>query len=245
MNTIRLYQFPLSHYCEKARWALSFKGLGYTVKNLLPGFHMKTTKAIAPESSVPVIIDGENIIQGSSEIITYLDDAYPDKPLSLGSDELNNEIMEWERFADKEIGVHIRLVCYHTLLEHPKLLIPIFTHNGPWYGNILLRSIFPGLRKKMRHYMKITPESAKRSLDRLDKALNKLSTHLSGGSYLVGDTFTRADLTCAALIAPFSRPAEYEVQFPEQYPDPLEGIIRSYGEQIAWANNIYSHHRFA
>jgi glutathione S-transferase len=34
---ITLYQFQFSHYCEKARWALDYKGLAYAPKNLLPG----------------------------------------------------------------------------------------------------------------------------------------------------------------------------------------------------------------
>ena len=34
-----LYDFRFSHYSEKARWALDFKGIPYTSRHLLPGFH--------------------------------------------------------------------------------------------------------------------------------------------------------------------------------------------------------------
>ena len=34
-----LYQFPISHYCEKVRWAMDYKKLEYKAKNLLPGLH--------------------------------------------------------------------------------------------------------------------------------------------------------------------------------------------------------------
>ena len=34
-----LYQFPISHYCEKTRWHLDAKGLPYVTKNLVPGVH--------------------------------------------------------------------------------------------------------------------------------------------------------------------------------------------------------------
>ncbi len=30
-----LYQFPLSHYCEKARWLLDHKELDYVAHNLI------------------------------------------------------------------------------------------------------------------------------------------------------------------------------------------------------------------
>ncbi len=37
---MKLHQFQFSHYNEKARWALDFKGLKYEKRSLLPGFHM-------------------------------------------------------------------------------------------------------------------------------------------------------------------------------------------------------------
>ncbi|MDB6010395.1 MAG: glutathione S-transferase family protein [Gammaproteobacteria bacterium] len=36
----KLYDFRSSHYSEKARWALDFKGIPYAPRRLLPGFHL-------------------------------------------------------------------------------------------------------------------------------------------------------------------------------------------------------------
>src|SRR4029078_1155150 len=41
-----LYDFTFSHYSEKARWALDFKGVPYTPRHLSPGFHMRTTRKL-------------------------------------------------------------------------------------------------------------------------------------------------------------------------------------------------------
>src|SRR5882762_1573570 len=46
----KLYDFRSSHYSEKARWALDFKGIPYAPRHLLPGFHMRTTRKLAPRS---------------------------------------------------------------------------------------------------------------------------------------------------------------------------------------------------
>ena len=73
---ITLYQFPISHYCEKARWALDYKHVDHKVKNLLPGIHVKTTKKLAPRSSVPVLVHDNKAIQGSNHIISYLDEVH-------------------------------------------------------------------------------------------------------------------------------------------------------------------------
>jgi glutathione S-transferase len=57
-----LYQFPISHYCEKIRWAMDYKGLDYTLKNLVPGLHLRTTKKIAPKTYLPILMDqGEQV----------------------------------------------------------------------------------------------------------------------------------------------------------------------------------------
>ena len=91
---LTLYQFPISHYCEKVRWALDYKGLDYTSKNLLPGIHLIVIKKIAQRSSVPVLVDGEKIIQNSADIIDHLDRSYPGKPLTPADAALEQEASE-------------------------------------------------------------------------------------------------------------------------------------------------------
>ena len=56
-----LYQFAGSHYCEKARWALDFKGVGYQARNLVPGFHMRTARRIATATMLPILVDDERL----------------------------------------------------------------------------------------------------------------------------------------------------------------------------------------
>ena len=100
-----LYQFPISHYCEKARWALDYKGASYSKKNLLPGLHMKTTRKLARHSSVPILDHGGTIVQGSSEIISYLDKTLPERLLTPVNPAEAQLVREWERYLDEEVGV--------------------------------------------------------------------------------------------------------------------------------------------
>ena len=70
---IRLYTFTISHFAEKARWSLDYKGITYQQKRLVPGSHVPIVKRIAPSTFVPVLEDAGRIIQGSSAIIDYVD----------------------------------------------------------------------------------------------------------------------------------------------------------------------------
>jgi len=67
---ITLYQFQFSHFCEKACWALDYKGLSYIRKNLLPGIHIKVARRLAPKSCLPILVDNETVVQDSTSIIT-------------------------------------------------------------------------------------------------------------------------------------------------------------------------------
>ena len=71
---LKLYTFNLSHFSEKARWALDFEGISYVERILLPGPHQLVTRRIAPRTHVPVLEHDGQYVQGSSAIIDYIAD---------------------------------------------------------------------------------------------------------------------------------------------------------------------------
>ena len=240
---IELYQFPISHYCEKARWALDFKSLEHVKRNLLPGFHVKKTIKLAGKSAVPVLMDQGVAIKNSADIISYLDDKYPDITLTPADAALQAEAMEWERYADREIGPYVRCLCYNTLLDHPDIVIPIFTGGGPWYGKPLLKVIYPKLQAKMRKFMKINDETAQKSKERLDIAIDHIHNERGNSGFMVGQEFTRADLAIAALLAPLCMPDGYGLDWPEVYPSPLKEIVTPWSGKLDWVHEIYAKYR--
>ena len=241
--SILLYQIPLSHYCEKVRWTLDYKGLQYTAKNLLPGLHVKTIKKIAPQSSVPVLQHEGRIVQGSAQIITYLEDRFPEKKLMPANSLDAQTAVEWERYFDNDIGVHVRRYLYHTILKHPSLTADLLGAGGPFWAKPFLRLIFPGLSKKMRKYMDINDASTEVSKRHIQKALKRINDSLENKKYLVGDRFSRADLCAAALLAPLFMPAKYGLSWPHKLPEPLQSEIEALAPQLQWAKDIYARHR--
>ena len=88
---MKLLEFPHSHYCEKARWALDYKGIPFERVALLPGFHMRTVRRYAPKTSVPVMLSDSDVVQGSSEIIDYLDEHFPEPQLTPQAPETDHD----------------------------------------------------------------------------------------------------------------------------------------------------------
>ncbi len=156
---------------------------------------------------------------------------------------LKDEALEWEQYVDLEIGVHVRRCCYHILLEHPDIVIPFFTLNGPWYGKLYIKIVFPELRNAMRKFMNINAESAQRSKQKLGVAINRLHRHLQDNAFLVGDRVTRADLSAVSLLAPLCRSEKYGLKWPDQLPRQYQNLVDNFQPKINWVDEIYARFR--
>lgn len=240
---LKLYQFPISHYCEKARWALELKDLPYRKVNLLPGPHAKKAKKIAGNSKLPILQHDKNSVQGSSEIITYLDQNFSRRSLTPEDPEEKKLAAAWESYADREIGPPVRLLSYHTLLDHRDLVIPMMTQDCPWYSSWAMKAAYPKVSVAMRNLMKINDESAEQARLQISTALDNIVETLADREFLVGDTFTRADLSVAALLAPLIIPQGYGVDWPEKMPEPLASQIAGFQDRLGWVGHIYDNFR--
>ncbi len=240
---LTLYQFPISHYCEKVRWALDYKGLEYRIVNLLPGAHIKMIKSIAPKTEVPVLQHDETILQGSSQIVSYLDHVFPSKPLTPSDPAQKQQTLEWETFVDEKIGPHTRIYFYYFLLDRPDIVIPILAQGQPRYKQWIFRLFFPMVRDRMRQFMHINERTADSSLENLKLAIDKLSTRLGTNQFLVSDQFTRADLAAAALLAPFRAPDKYGVKWPNELPEGLQHTADAFKSELRWIDALYQNYR--
>lgn len=239
---LTLYQFQISHFCEKVRWAMDHKGLEYRVVNLVPGPHIRQTLRMARRTGLPILEHDGEVIQNSSDILTYLDQQFPEKCLTpAGSD--GEAALRWERELDQEIGVHLRRVAYGTLLDYPRIVCPLFTSSSPLRDKALMRLIFPGVRRKMRSFMDIRPETVEISREHLFGMSERLAEHLQDRDYIVGDSLTRADLTAAVLLAPAFGVQCGSLSWPSPLPEPLESDCREIRARLPWVKKIYEQYR--
>jgi glutathione S-transferase len=240
-----LYDFTFSHYSEKARWALDFKGIPYTPRHLLPGFHLRTTRKLAPRSFVPILKTDDAVIQGSTEIINFLDATFPDRSLTPPDPQDANAALEWERYLDVEIGVTLRLWFYHHALPDRGRAMRFLCKDARWLQRSLFALSFPAIRHAMRDKMNISAETAREAERRFLLAFDRLDEALERGSFLVGDRFSRADLGACALLWPLCRPGESESEIEALLPPTVCALRKQLQHRrfYRWVLQQYREHR--
>jgi glutathione S-transferase len=242
-----LWQLQVSHYVEKVRWALDYKRVPHIRRTWLPGVHIREAKRLTGDTSTaPVFtIDGRSI-GDSTRIIAAIEQRWPQPPLYPDDPAQRRRALELEEFLDEELGPHIRRAFYFELLPHPELLVPLFTHGDPVAARNL-REVLPLLCAGIQQRFAITAETAAESREKTAAAMDRLERELSPSGFLVGDSFTVADLTAAALSYPVARPPEFP--YPMVADDDLSDSWRSFHDSLAlqpagrWVADIYRRHR--
>jgi glutathione S-transferase len=211
--TATLITIPLSHYCEKARWALDRTALPYLEAAHAPLFHFLATKRHAG-GSVPVLVHGANSFIDSTEILMHADalcggGLYPRDPA------LRREVVALEELFDTKLGPHVRRWAYAHLLPQPRLLRSIWSSGVPRFEANVLAIVAPLVRRLVRSAYGVTPQGGQRSLERIHEVFREVEQILSHAKrFLVGDRFSAADLTFAALAAPLLLPSECRAAHP-------------------------------
>lgn len=242
---MKLLLFPHSHFCEKARWALDYKRLGYTPVAVLPGLHRRTIRRIAPASSLPVLVTEAGAIQGSNEIIDYLDELAPGRPLTPDAPGARDECLALERRMDAQLGIPVRQILYASLLDHPAFIRRCFTHTMPSWKRACYPLVAAPLRRGIYAAYVQSPAAVDAARTAFDKTMSELAQRLDPAGYLVRNTFTRADLAVAALLSLLALPPEHPFPWGEVPPSAARDFIEAYRDHPVsrWVRRIYREHR--
>ena len=69
----RLLTIPISHYCEKARWALERAGLSYREERHVQGVNRIVSRRAGGHGTLPVLICEAGVLAESEAILRYAD----------------------------------------------------------------------------------------------------------------------------------------------------------------------------
>jgi glutathione S-transferase len=204
---IVFYQVPISHFCEKIRWALDYKRLEYRAVCVNPRTR-KELAEIGGNRQVPVIRDGNRVVSDSSEIVEYLDEICPHPPLVPPKEPERADCLEIERIADEEVAPAVRRLAYGEILADREALGRLLL---PKKG--LIRLLNPVRRRfvafTLKSHFGITRERLRADRLGLGDVLKELQERLGGRAYFVGDTLTIADIAVASLVGPLEIVEEF------------------------------------
>lgn len=249
MNSPTLYIFAISHYCEKARWALDRLGIEYALQHLAPGAHVQAAKQLGADgSSLPLLVSSEGVVQGSGEIVDWADSISPTASKRLGVDQSDREAcLALEQRLDDIAGVHVRRYYYsEAIVDHPDSVRPMFTRNLAPSDREPLEQNWDLVCRLMTSAMDLGREQREESRRIVEGELRWLDDILADGrSFLLGDRLSRVDITAASLLAPLALPMEHPTYGALAVPPRARADLASWADRpsVAWVRKIYREHR--
>jgi glutathione S-transferase len=242
---LRLYTFNISHFSEKARWALDFEGIPYEEKVLLPGPHQLVTRRIARRTHVPVLEHDGGYVQGSSAIIDYVAETLGGTRLTATDPAERARALELEKTLDHAFGRGAQQVLYSALLKDRRTVIELWSFGGPFWARGFYAVAYPVVASAVKRMYKTTDvEAVARAKQRFATTFDGLDAVLAKQPYLGGDAPNRLDITLAALLAPVCRVPEHRMKWPPMPPE-LSDLVTSLSGRPTWHHvlRMYRDHR--
>ena len=180
MPTLELIELYPSPWSERLRWVLELKGLPYRRVAYVPLAGEEEHKRKTGIATAPVLIADGDVIGDSDRAVEWLEALHPSPALVPADARRRGQVRAWELLATEFLAPAARLVM---IGRYKAMNIqPLADHFAAKY-----------------HWNEVEEGRVDRLLR---TALPELAAAVASGPYLVGDGFTRADLTVAALLAP-------------------------------------------
>ncbi len=244
-NRPRLWQIEISHFSEKARWALAYKRVEHQRRTPPPGAHMAVALWLTRGESktFPILeLDGERFAD-SSLINAALERRFPQIPLYPDDPEEHARAGELEAWFGDEVGPHTRLLAWHEAIKDPEfatLAARVIPRPLDQVGRVAAPMAASFLR--LRYHVS-DDDAAETARGKIVAGFDRIESELGDGEYLVGDRFGVADLSAAALMYPIVMPPEAP-----ELPTPPEALARfrdslSARPGFEWVQEMFRRHR--
>lgn len=246
---LRLVTIPISHYCEKARWALERAGIPYREEPHVQGIHQLAARRAGGKITVPVLVTPERVLSDSADILAWVDERTPTEQRLFPADPAaRREVESLCRRLDTELGPRGRRLMYVHMFTEPELALDFNNRGVPRWEDRTIRAGWPVAQWFVSRALGIT-----RGIEVHDEAAVWAELDFvaqlreDGRPYLCGARFGAADLTFAALAAPMIVPPVYGVQLPqlEVLPPAMATLVRRAREHPAgsYALSLFAEHR--
>jgi len=242
MATI-LVHLPQSPWSEKARWSLDHHGITYRAVEHVPLVFEPLLRLLSrnlrKHPTVPMLFDRGGVLTDSVAIALHTDTIGKGTPLFPRQHE--NDIFHWNEEAER-LSTSARARLMTRMLDSPAALLeavppPLSALGGAVTPLARLGASFVASKYHTRSEPVASGEAA------ISQVLEHAEARLTGKQYLVGDTFTYADVAIACslgFIAPHARqrlgPASRDIWREPQ-------MAAAFPRLIAWRDQLFELHR--
>ena len=243
--TTTLWHIELSHYSEKARWALDYKGVPHRRRVPFVGLHQPLAMALTRSGHrrMPVLHLEGRTIGDSTAIIAAVEARHPEPPLYPEDPAERARALELEEHFDEVLAPAVRAFAWHHVLGEPGGIGNSVAPTRP-VARRLLNSIAPLAARIIRGDYGATAERSDATRRTIVEAADRIERELGPSGYLVADGFSIADLSGAALLTPILTPPE-RPYVPEAFPPAVAELRDELAEREAgrWVTEMYARHR--
>jgi len=178
MSRLELLELYPSPYSERVRWALEAAGLPYERRDYVPVAGEEELVRSTGYRTVPILFSDGAVVGDSNAALDWIARRHPDASLLPASPRARAQVRAWELTATEGLVPAARLIMIGRYREAG--IQPLADHFAAKYGwsegaagqaDALLRSLLP-----------------------------ELTAAVEAAPYLVGEDFTRADLTVACML---------------------------------------------
>jgi glutathione S-transferase len=245
MDTPLLWHIPLSHFSEKVRWTLDYKGIAHCRRVLGADYLIRAWRATG-RGTLPILFLEGRAIGDSTQIIAALEQHSPEPLLYPAHAAARQRALGLEDYFDDRLGPALRAAIVTPLFRNdPDVALRVLTTGMPEKAYRTLRPLLPIFPAYYRFRHKISEANLETDRAAVSAALDRIEHERQGRSYLVGDGFTVADLTAAAMLSALLQPPGIQYPLQVELPPYLQDYRATLSRHPAaeWAAGIYERHR--
>jgi glutathione S-transferase len=246
---LRLIDLAFSGWSEKARWALDWKGIPFERVEYMPVIGDLRLWRRTGQAEVPVLLTETGAaIPDSTRIALHLEDTVPEPRLLPARPAERAEALRWQDWAGDTLSTTARAIIGASLAADPAAQLELLPPGAPWLLRAAGRIVAPAGVRVFRWQYDLTRHAVASARARVPGLLETLEQSLARGKrFLVGDSFSLADLAVASALLLLEPPAD------EYLPRPMPPALRraytyaparlDYGGVFAWRDEMYRRFR--
>jgi len=208
MSEMVLHQWEISPFCGKIRKILILKGLDWRAENY-NGLRARKAASLSSVGKLPVLEDGEVVIQDSSKIAAYLEEEHPNPSLHPSDPTERARAHFLEDWADESLywfEVYFRFAYPEAFEKAAGYLC----EGRPAFEKGLFKMITAPIYKKKLAAQGVGRMSKEDVETTFRTHLDHLETLLHNRDWLAGETLSIADIAVSAQLDEMLRTSHFQ-----------------------------------